>query len=309
MVHTNGRAGYFVVLTLSVIFLGSCALDSLAMDVLADTLSRPGSNTVFMGDDDVELVGDALPFAIKFYESIGAMRPEHQGMRLTIGSMYVMYANAYIQTPAQRLGPEEFEKRNQQLARAKKLYLRGRDMIQGVFAYKYPVFNQGFVSNDLGFVLASMTKDDVPCLYWFSAAWFSAASLDSLDTRLGVKLPLVKAMIDRALELDPGFNNGAIHELLMLYHASMPPGLGYDAALSEQHYLLALKVAGGSSASAMVGRAESWYLTQQDRAGFEDLLGRALLIDPNMDKNSTLVTVMAQDRARFLLGKLDELFW
>lgn len=309
MVHVSGKHGFFVTMAILLLIIESCALDSLAMDVVADSLSSPGNNSVFLGDDDPQLVGDSLPFAIKFYESISAIRPDHQGMKSTIGSLYVMYANAFVQAPAQRLGAEAYALREEVLKRAKKFYLRGRDLIQEVLEKRYPGFTVALAQNDLSPLLARMVQKDVSLLYWYSAAWFSATSLDSLDTRLGVKLPVIKTMIDRALVLEPDFNGGSIHEFLMLYYASMPPGLGFDPALSEKHYILAGKAAGGISASAMVGRAESWHLPRQEKEAFVALLDQAIQIDPKQNPNATLITVLAQKRAQYLLASLDELFW
>ena len=46
----------------------------------------------------------------------------------------------------------------------------------------------------------------------------------------------------------------------------------------------------------------------QDRAGFRNLLERALQIDPDQDPEKRLANLIAQRRARWLLGRIDELF-
>ena len=58
-------------------------------------LSSSSSGTVFTGDNDPELVGEALPFALKLQESILASIPNHDGLRLGTGRLYVMYAKAH----------------------------------------------------------------------------------------------------------------------------------------------------------------------------------------------------------------------
>ena len=68
-------------------------------------VSGSSGNDVFTKDNDPDFVGDALPFAIKFYESLLASVPNHQGLRLRTGSLYVMYANAFLQTPADMMPP------------------------------------------------------------------------------------------------------------------------------------------------------------------------------------------------------------
>jgi hypothetical protein len=48
----------------------SCSLNRMAVRAVADALTSDGGSEVFTGDDDPELVGDALPFAVKMYESL-----------------------------------------------------------------------------------------------------------------------------------------------------------------------------------------------------------------------------------------------
>ncbi|MDR2134259.1 MAG: TRAP transporter TatT component family protein, partial [Treponema sp.] len=69
-------------LCLSVLFcflVSACSINKLMMNTVADALTGEGSSGVFTGDSDPELVGDALPFAIKMYESLLAANPGHQG--------------------------------------------------------------------------------------------------------------------------------------------------------------------------------------------------------------------------------------
>ena len=55
--------------------LASCSLNRLAVRTVAGFLTASGESTVFSGDDDPQLVGDALPFILKTYESLVASDP------------------------------------------------------------------------------------------------------------------------------------------------------------------------------------------------------------------------------------------
>ena len=48
---------------------------------------------------------------------------------------------------------------------------------------------------------------------------------------------------------------------------------------------------------------------EEDRAEFEDLLDRALAIDPDEDTSRRLLNVVNQRRARLLLDRVDDLFF
>ncbi|MCP4221538.1 MAG: hypothetical protein GY765_43340, partial [bacterium] len=55
---------YIFLLTVCIaLFLAnSCSIKKMAMNQVAGALTGPGSSTVFLGDNDPQLVGEALPF-------------------------------------------------------------------------------------------------------------------------------------------------------------------------------------------------------------------------------------------------------
>jgi len=70
----------------------------------------------------------------------------------------------------------------------------------------------------------------------------------------------------------------------------------------------ALELSQGKLASPFVSLAESVAVEKQDKAGFQSLLNRALAINPDVAPESRLQNLVAQRRARWLLGRVDELF-
>jgi len=291
----------------------ACALDALVGKAVADTLSKPGSNVVFTGDDDPKLVADALPFAIKFYESVLAMSPGHRGMELSVGSMYIMYANAFVAAPAAFLPADRFEEKDTAYKRAKKLYLRGNKLLGASLDRVYPGFKAVFESassaSALNAVLVKVVKEDAAVLYWFAASWFGAASLDNLDTALGVKLPMAKLVMDRAYVLQPDFMNGMIDDFYVMFYASMPEGLGKDPAKVALHFAESLKKSKGKSAGPYMSYAESVFIPAQNRKEFEEYMAKVLAVDPYADQENTLVNVITQEKAHKYLSMLDEIFW
>jgi predicted anti-sigma-YlaC factor YlaD len=120
--------------------------------------------------------------------------------------------------------------------------------------------------------------------------------------------PIVEAMIDRALALDESFDSGAIHTFLIAYE---PSRLGAHAGWeprSRAHFERAVTESDRSLAAPYVALAESVSLQKQDRAEFSALLERALAIDVDAHPEWRLQNLVAQDRARWLLSRMDELF-
>jgi len=296
-------------LCLAVFFLASsCALDKVALNMIADTLSKDGDTSVFTGDDDYELVGDALPFAIKMYETILASNPNHQGLKRMVGSLYVMYANAFVQGPSEYLPDDQFDERLHQEKRAIKFYLRGRNMLAEGLDLKYPGFYEEVVNGEPQEYLQAMKSEDTSSLYWIAAAWFGAFSLDNMNVQLSLKIGNALACLDKAYELDPNYGNGSLEELYVQILASLPPELGGSLVKAEEHYQKAFELSGGKSASLYMAWASTVLMNQQDVEGFTEYMHK--ILDLNLDDapEIRLQNAMAQKKAQWYLDHLDEFF-
>lgn len=297
-----------VLILLPILFSSFCSLKKMAMNTVADTLAAPEGGTVFTGDNDPELVGDALPFAIKMYESIMVSIPRHRQLRLKTGSIYIMYANAFLETPASLLNEEEYKKQEILLNRAKNLYLRGRDILLDTLEQKFPGFIENLKQKRYGLALDPVTKEDVPFLYWAAAGWLGAFAIDPFDMKLGLTLPRAAAMMDRALTLNEGFRQGAIHEFYVLYYGSMPDYMGGDFKKARCHFKKAVEQSGGKSSSAYLSLATSVSVKEQNADEFKMLLEKVLGIDPELDPDNRLITILNQRKARWLLDHIDDFF-
>jgi predicted anti-sigma-YlaC factor YlaD len=294
------KLGALSILLVSLLTLG-CSINKMAMNVVADALTGEGSADVFTGDSDPELVGNALPFAIKMYESLLAGNPGHQGLILTTGSLFVMYANAFVQGPAELLPRSRYAERQEALIRAKKLYLRGADILYDGLELKYPGLKGAMRAGALPGILAKMKKADVPRLYWTAAGFLAAYSLNPFDIELGIRIPELIAMIDRAYQLDPDFSSGALDDFYVLYYASIPEAMGGDKAKAEIHYQRALEKSKGLLAGPYVSYAQAVSIPAQDYDTFKRNLDAALAIDPDADAANRLVNIITQRKARYLL--------
>ena len=62
-------AGVCVLVLIAVFaFLSGCSINKIAMNAVANVLGGDGGSSSFTADSDPQLVGDALPFALKMYE-------------------------------------------------------------------------------------------------------------------------------------------------------------------------------------------------------------------------------------------------
>jgi predicted anti-sigma-YlaC factor YlaD len=297
------------IILFGVLFLiPSCSINKIAINGVSNALTGEGGSDVFLGDPDPELVGAALPFAIKMYEALLSKNPGHQGLILTTGSLFIMYANVFVQGPAEMLPLEAYAERERQLERARKLYLRGADIIATGLEKNYPGWGGAYKKGTLPSYLAKAGKDDVPLLYWTAAGILSAFALNPFDLDLGMRIPELTALIGRAYELDPDFNQGALDDFYVLFYASLPEGMGGDHSLVEPHYQKALEKSRGLSASPYVSYATAVAIPAQDYETFKTCLEAALAIDVDKEPMTRLANILSQQKARYLLDSAPDFF-
>jgi len=293
---------------LALLALGACSLQKLAVNTVAKTLSSAGGGTVFTGDDDPELVADALPFAMKLYETLLAEVPDNTELLLTTGSLFAMYANAFVQAPAGMLPDSEFERKGEMLARAKNLYLRGREYCLRALELRHPGFRKALEANQAGKALEAMSLKDVPYLFWASASWMGAFSTNPFDMELLITLSRPLALMDRAYRLEPGFNNGAIEEFYISAYGSLPTSLGGSPDKAREHFQKALQYTRGLKAGPYVALATAVDVPAQNSAEFKELLQKALAVDVNASPENRLENLLAQRKARWLLQHIGDFF-
>src|SRR5579862_4174272 len=79
--------------------LNGCFIKDMAVNSVADGLA--GQGDTWSSDNDPQLVGDAVPFSLKFMESILAATPRHVGLLTTLAKSFTEYSYAYVQSNAE----------------------------------------------------------------------------------------------------------------------------------------------------------------------------------------------------------------
>jgi predicted anti-sigma-YlaC factor YlaD len=292
-------------LALALMLAPGCSLKRIAVNKVGDALA--GGGTTFSSDDDPELVRAAVPFSLKLMESLLAENPRHQGLLFATASGFTQYAYAFVQQDADEMEDKDLAAATDLRNRARRLYLRARNYGLRGLEVKHPGFEKALRQDPLKAVKLASTKD-VSMLYWTAASWGAAISVSKNDPDLIADLPQVEAMIDRAFELEPDFDHGAIHSFLITYEMTRQGASGNPAERARQHFERAVQLSGGQQAGPMVSYAESVCVSQQDAKQFEALLNRAIAINPDARAEWRLVNLVMQRRAKWLLSRVDQLF-
>ncbi len=262
--------------------------------------------TVLTGEEDPEIAAGALPTFIMATEALLEADPKNQAKAVTTASLYVMYANAFVQGPASSLPDARFEERQVAYDRAGALYRRAFKLLSSALDRRSPGLVEAAVAGKAD--LSHLRKADVPLLYWSAVSVLAGFGLNPLDFKSARYLGVAPIFLARAAELDPGWNGGSIYGIYLSYYAGMPDFLGGDPAKAEDSYRKALAYSKGGSASLFVSYATSICVPKEDYAGFKTALGKALAIDPDAAPENRLETVLAQKNARRLLAEADKYF-
>lgn len=283
-----------------------CFLKSMAVDSIADSLA--GTGDTFSSDNDVQLVGEAVPFSLKLMESVLSATPRHMGLLTAMSKNFTQYAYAYVQSRAESMADDNYKESRDQKIRAKKLYVRARDYGLRALDVRYKDFSSMIRKDPKGTVARAKKKEEAELLYWTGVSWMAAISLGKDDPSLISDVPQAEALFYRAHDLYPDYDDGSMHDFFITYEGSRPVLMGGSIKKAEEHFKKALELNKGMSASTYVNFAESVDIKKQDREEFQEMLNKALAIDPDKKPSWRLVNLIMQKRARWLLSRMDDLF-
>jgi predicted anti-sigma-YlaC factor YlaD len=296
--------------TLSVLVVANAGCRSAALSLAAGAVASSG--TSYASDEDPELVQAAVPFGLKTMEGLLEEKPRHEGLLTALASGFTQYGYAFVQGEADQADLEgRLDPARAGRERAKKLYLRAREYGLRGLEVRHEGLAARLRAGGAGLVKALgelREREDVPLLYWTASAWTLAIANGKADMGLVAELPVPVAMMERALALDEGWNEGAIHEFFVAYDATRSAAEGGGPERAKQHLERALALSLNKKLGPRVSFAEGVLVQRQDRAEFTRLLEEVLRADPGEVPRHRLANILAQRRARALLAHADDLF-
>ena len=182
-----------------------CSLKTYAINMVGDALAS--GDSVYETDDDLELVGAALPFGLKLTESLLAQSPNHRGLLLTACRGFVLYSYAFVDYAGAIAADDDLDRARELRARARRLYLPGtsirdsgaRALVSRHSAAICIMTRVAAVRRDHGRRAGPRTS---AFLYWTAASLGLAISASPEMPRCSHGCRRFTALLDRALELD-----------------------------------------------------------------------------------------------------------
>ena len=245
-------------------------------------------------ETDLELAGAAMPANLKLTESLIVELPQDRTLRIAAAQGFYGYAYGFVE--------------DTQPERAGRLYKRGLDHALAGLTVAGGGQNLLAASPDaITQRVAALGPQAVPELFWVASNWAKWIDLNRNDPARIADLPKTERLMQRVLELDPGYYYGGPHVFFGVYYGGRPTMLGGDFVKSAQHFDQAALRSQNRWLLTEVLRAQYLLRQMEDRAGFHARLN-AVLAAENLPPEMSLANEIARAKARRLLSQEEDLF-
>jgi hypothetical protein len=267
---------------------GCVAITKTATSGLADDMA-----SALLEQTDVLLVRDGAPAYLIALDGLIQGNPSSEGLLLSGARLYSSYASAFVMDPIRRVALAAKARNYGERA----LCLRRAELCRTIVG-PYEDFLRE---------LGETHRKDLPVLYGFGSAWASWVQADPGDWNALADLPKLQALMERVIELEEGYADGAAHLYLGVLYTLRPTHLGGRPEVGRDHFERAIELSEGRNLLALVLFASQYARLTFDRPLHDRLLTEALEANP-VATDYTLSNTLAQETARELLADADDYF-
>ncbi|MDH5359052.1 MAG: TRAP transporter TatT component family protein [Gammaproteobacteria bacterium] len=265
--------------------VGSLLITSGCMSMISNSMSKTLSNAI-LNQDDPALVRDGAPAYLLLIDGLIMDSPDSEGLLVAGAKLNGAYASIFAAD----------KKRAKHMA-AKALRYARSAMCQSQASIcaaekgPFPAFRES---------LQDTSKSQLPVLFAYASAWAGQIQANSSDWLAIADMPKVEALLERIIELDPGFENGQPHLYLGVMRSQIPPSLGGKPAQGKKHFETAIQLSKNQDMMAKVLYAENYARLMFEQELHDRLLKEVLEGNPRV-RGLTLTNTLAQQRAEQLM--------
>jgi hypothetical protein len=243
---------------------------------------------------DIVLVRQGIPSYLMLIDGMLPSYPENRDLLLAGAQAYAAYASV--------LDEDEQDRAAVLSERAKQYALKALDLtppFKGALGKPLEVFQKRLGETD---------KKQVPTLFWVGNIWAGWIAASTEGAAAMADLPWVEALMERALELDPGFYYGGPHLFKAILLSARPEQFGGNLKQAQEHFQKAMDYGRGKFLMTDVYYAEYYARQTLNRDLFVSTLKRVLETPAQVEPDLTLANTLAQRKAKKLLARVDEFF-
>jgi hypothetical protein len=264
------------------LFISSASVD------MTQNLSRAISNY-----DDLATVKAGAPAYLLMVDSLLYQDPDNESLLRGAANIYTAYTNVFVKDKE----------------RAGKLTDKALDYAFRALCVRKPDTCRFRTKSfkDFKGALSQLKKNDVPDLFTLGSAWAAWIQTHREDWNAVAEISRVEAIMQRVVELDEFYQDGAAHLYLGVLATFIPPALGGKPEVGRQHFQRALEISKNKNLMVKVMYAQYYARLMFDRKLHDRLLHEVIAAQTHVP-GYTLLNTLAQKRARELLKSGEDYF-
>jgi len=289
--------------------IAGCSLNAFAADQAGGIAAASVGH--MRGFWDYEIAGQGNAAGIMQLEALHPLSPENEDLSLTLCASYIGYAFGWVEVQAEKAEDAgDYDRAARQRQRAALLYQRARDLALGVMRNRDSGIDDALKAKPdvLQAYLVEHYDDpeDAGPLFWTAAAWGALLGASN-DLSLAMDFPVIIALVERVIVLDPDFEDAGALVFLGGFNAQFPAQFGGSVEMGKAYFERALKVTGRRAHQVQLSYARLYAVTVHDKALFLSLLNE-IVKAPDQGQSVRLANKIARVRAELLLSKVELLF-
>jgi len=156
-------------------------------------------------------------------------------------------------------------------------------------------------------IISKLNIKDVPDLFTLGSAWSAWIQAHREDWNAVAEISRVESIMERVVELDEFYNDGAAHLYLGVLATFLPAALGGKPDVGRQHFERALDISKNKNLMVKVLYARHYARLMFDRELHDRLLHEVLKAESDVP-GYALSNTLAQQKARELLNSAKDYF-
>jgi hypothetical protein len=274
---------------LMVMLLGGCSffISSATLE-MTENLSQ-----TILNNNDLATVEAGAPAYLLMVDSLLYNDPDNESLLRAAANIHTAYADVFVKDTD----------------RAKKMTDKALDYALRAMCVHHSNMcsprNKSF--QEFENQISKYRIKDVPVLFTLGSSWAAWIRSHRNDWNAVAEISRVEAIMQRVVELDEFYQDGAAHVYLGIMASFLPPALGGKIDVGRQHFERALEISGQKNLMTKVVYASQYARMAFDRDLHDRLLHEVLGADPDVP-GYALSNTLAQKKAQELLDSADDYF-
>lgn len=250
-------------------------------------------STTILNNNDLSLVESGAPAYLLMIDSLISKDPENENLLCTAALLYSAYSDVFVKdgNRSRKMADKALNYANQAICLSKK------DAC-GLKSRPFEEFEA---------IISHMKTKQLPALFALGNAWAGWIMANKTDFNAIADISHIELIMQKVIELDETYRDGAAHLYMGTLATLLPPALGGRPEQAKQHFEKAISLSMGKNLVVKVVYAKLYARMIFDRPLHDRLLKEVMAADPD-EPGYTLVNTWAQKQARELLMNADDYF-